>query len=97
MLAIYSDVQYFLVDNSMSTVDIVRFYFGGDVRLARWISLMAGGSVDTRAQASASVGVSITMSKPSLLKVTYQYNPLPEIRQEFGTGNLISASVVFNF
>jgi hypothetical protein len=97
LLDIYSDVQYFLVDNSMSTVDIVRFYFGGDFRLARWISLMAGSSVDSRAQASTSVGASIKMSKSSLLKVTYQYNPLPEIRQEFGTGNLISASVVFNF
>jgi hypothetical protein len=97
LLAIYSDVQYFLVDNSMSTVDTVRFYFGGDIRLARWIYLMAGSSVDTRAQASASAGASIKLSKPSLLKLTYQYNPLPEIRPEFGTGHLISATVVFNF
>jgi hypothetical protein len=97
MVAIYADGQYFHIGNSMTTVDIGRFYFGGDIRVAHGVSLMAGGSVDNMAQTSVSAGISITMSKPSLLKVTYQHNPLPELHQEFGTGNLVSASVVFSF
>jgi len=97
MIAVYADGQYFHLGNSMTTVDIGRFYFGGDIRLAQGISIMAGGSVDSMAHTSVSAGLSISMSKPSLLKVTYQHNPLPEIRQEFGTGHLVSASVVFSF
>jgi hypothetical protein len=97
VLTIYGDGQYYHLGNSMTTVDLGRFYFGGDIRIGHGIYLMAGGSVDTMEQVSESVGISIAMSKPRLIKVTYQHNPLPEIRQEFGTGHLVSASVVFSF
>ena len=97
MFAIYADGQYFHLGNSLTDVDIGRFYFGGDIRVAQAVSFMAGGSVDNTAQTSLSAGIAIRLSNPSLLKVTYQHNPLPEIRQEFGTGNLVSASVVFSF
>jgi len=101
-LTLYVDAQYFRLDNSMTSADTGRFYFGGDIRLSRRASLMAGSSVDTRTHVSASSGLSINLMKPgmlrsTLLKLSYQYNPLPEIRQEFGTGNLVSATMVFSF
>ncbi len=101
-LAVYSDAQYFRLDNSMTMQDVGRFYLGADFYLSRRISLIAGSSVDTNAHASASAGLGIEMMKPGTLtptrfKLTYQYNPLPEIGQEFGTGHLVSATMVFSF
>jgi hypothetical protein len=101
-LDFYSDVQYFRLDNSMSAEGVGRLYFGGDVHVSRGVSFMAGGSMDTNSHASVGSGVSINMMKPgvlkpTLLKLTYQYNPLPEIWQEFGTGHLLSATMVFSF
>ena len=102
VLALYSDAQYFRLDNSMAAEGVGRFYFGADVFVSGRISLMAGSSVDTNAHATASSGLSINMMKPgtlrpTLFKVSYQYNPLPEIEQEFGKGHLISATMVFSF
>jgi hypothetical protein len=102
VLTVYSDVQYFRLDNSMSSEEVGRFYFGGDVHVSRSVTLMAGGSVDTNLHASVSSGIGINLMKPgrlkpTLLKLSYQYNPLPEIQQEFGKGNLVSATMVFSF
>jgi hypothetical protein len=99
---VYSDAQYFRVDNSMSAEDAGRFYFGADVDLSRRIILMAGSSVDTNGHTTGSSGFGINMMKPgtlkpTLFKLTYQYNPLPELSQEFGTGHLVSATMVFSF
>ncbi len=96
-LTVYSDGQFYHLGNSLTDVQVGRFYFGGDLRVARGILVIAGGSVDTLSQVSESVGISIALSKPRLIKLTYQHNPLPEIRQEFGRGNLLSATMVFGF
>lgn len=96
-LTVYGDGQYFHLGNSMNTTDIGRFYFGGNIHLAQKVSLMAGGSLDTMRKGSASMGVGISMSARSLFKLTYQYNPLPDISYEFGTGHIVSSTVVFGF
>jgi hypothetical protein len=101
-LTVYSDVQYFRLDNSMSAVSAGRFYFGADVNISSRVTLMAGSSVDTNRHATGSSGLGINLMKPgrlkpTLLKLTYQYNPLPELSQEFGTGHMVSATMVFSF
>jgi hypothetical protein len=96
-LTVYGDGQFYHLGNSLTGIQVGRFYFGGDLRVAPGILLIGGASVDTLSQVSESAGISIALSKPRLIKVTYQRNPLPEIRQEFGSGNLLSATMVFGF
>jgi hypothetical protein len=101
-LTVYSDAQYFRLDNNMNAVGAGRFYFGADVYLSSRISLMAGSSVDTNGHATGSSGLGINLMKPgrlkpTLFKLAYQYDPLPELSHEFGTGHLVSATMVFSF
>ncbi len=93
----YVDGQYFHIGNRMYAIDLGRFYWGGDIRLSRMFSLMAGASLDTLAQASASTGIGISLSPGNKIKMTYQYNPLPDVDHEFGKGHIVSATVVVGF
>lgn len=81
---VFVDYQYGVYFNDDHTLNHHRFNAGVEHRLLKWLFVRLGGAVDARGNLSWSAGVGAHLSEYCSVDLGYQYDPLPELRPEFG-------------
>ena len=95
---LYVDYQGGVFTDATGTLQVHRFPIGIEHSLIKDILfLRAGTLIDTRGNVALTSGFGLSLGKRASLDVAYQYDTLPEIRQEFGPAQNFVLSLAVGF
>ncbi len=95
---LYLDYQAGVFTDATGTLHVHRFPIGIEHMLIRNVLfLRAGTLIDTRGNIALTTGFGLSLGKRASLDVAYQYDMLPEIRQEFGPAQSLILSLAVGF
>ena len=95
---LYVDYQGGVFTDATGTLQVHRFPIGIEHSLIKDILfLRAGTLIDTRGNIALTTGLGLSLGKRASLDVAYQYDTLPEIREEFGVAQNFVLSLAVGF
>ena len=95
---LYVDYQGGVFTDATGTLQVHRFPIGIEHSVIKDILfLRAGTLIDTRGNIALTTGLGLSLGKRASLDVAYQYDTLPEIRQEFGLAQSFVLSLAVGF
>ncbi len=95
--SVYADYELGIYQNKNGTLHDSRVSLGIDHQLFPFLFVRAGTGVDFLGNASWTAGLSMHFAKWGSFDLGYQYDPLPEIRPEFGRAQVIQATFIVRF
>lgn len=94
---VFLDYQYGTFHNRFGCFQNHRFSAGVDHRLLDWLFLRIGGSFDARGNLAWTCGASVHLARWCGIEFGYQYDVLPELRQEFGRSHTLQLTFSARF
>ena len=94
---VFLDYQYGCFVNKHGSLDDGRVTVGVDHQVYRWLFVRGSAGVDRLGNASWTAGASMHFAKWGSLDVGYQYDPLPELRPEFGRSHVVQITFSVRF
>jgi len=94
---VFLDYQYGVYWNHDRRLRDGRVTVGVDHQVLQWLFVRTGVGLDNRGNASWTAGASLHFSKWGSFDIGYQYDPLPELRREFGRSHVLQATLGVRF
>ena len=94
---VFLDYQWGVFWNKDGRLRDGRVTVGVDHQIYQWLFARTSVGVDHRGNASWSAGASLHFSRWGSFDIGYQYDPLPELRPEFGRAHVLQAALSVRF
>ena len=95
---LYVDYQGGVFTDATGTLQVHRFPIGIEHSLIKDVLFLRVGTlIDTRGNIALTTGLGLSLGKRASLDIAYQYDTLPEIRQEFGPAQNFVLSLAVGF
>jgi hypothetical protein len=91
------DSQWAKYTTNQDRLKVWRVTAGVQHRVLEWLFLRGGGGVDDRGNVTLSAGASAHYSTWGTVELGYHYNPLPELRPDFGRSHIFEVVLSFRF
>ncbi|KPK86473.1 MAG: hypothetical protein AMJ81_01080 [Phycisphaerae bacterium SM23_33] len=94
---VFADYHYGAFFHGHKQFHYHRFSAGVEHRLLDFLFLRAGPFVDARGNTGLTCGATVHFSRWGCVELGYQYDPLPELRPEFGRSHMFQAVLSVRF